>query len=118
MSVGVRAAQSTVKNGWSRRRTSEWIARAVSSLPVPDLGAELEVVAAHPRIGEHQVIARRGADRDRVGPGDVGPPNIGPGDHLWLGPMSYRRDITEEHPPARTWYDDLIISREEIPDPR
>ena len=46
----------------------------------------------------------------------AGPPGGGLG-KVWLGPLNYRRDSTEGHAPAQTWYDDLVISREELPDP-
>lgn len=36
---------------------------------------------------------------------------------IWLLPYHTRKDPTETHPTAYTWYDELIISRSEIPDP-
>lgn len=36
---------------------------------------------------------------------------------VWLGPINYRRDTSEEHPLASTWYDELVISTQELPDP-
>ncbi len=50
--------------------------------------------------------------------------NRGPGDadylqygKLWLVPYLTKKDPTEVHPDGHTWYDDIIISREKIPDP-
>jgi hypothetical protein len=43
-----------------------------------------------------------------------------PGDaygKIWIGPSMYNRDASEQHAPAYTWYDNLVISTEEIPDP-
>jgi hypothetical protein len=36
---------------------------------------------------------------------------------IWLLPYNTGKDETETHPETYTWYDELIISRERIPDP-
>jgi hypothetical protein len=37
---------------------------------------------------------------------------------VWLLPYNTGKDPTEVHPEAYTWYDELIVSRSKIPDPR
>jgi hypothetical protein len=37
---------------------------------------------------------------------------------FWLLPYQTGKDPSQDHPEARTWYDELIISRERIPDPQ
>ena len=36
---------------------------------------------------------------------------------IWLLPYHTGKDASQEHPVGYTWYDDLVISREPIPDP-
>jgi len=36
---------------------------------------------------------------------------------IWFLPYMTSKDETQSHPTAYTWYDDLIISRNQIPDP-
>ena len=36
---------------------------------------------------------------------------------IWLGPTNWRRDPEESHAPGLTWYDELVISTHELPDP-
>jgi hypothetical protein len=36
---------------------------------------------------------------------------------IWLGPQMYFRDTAGDYPSGFTWYDNLVISTEEIPDP-
>jgi hypothetical protein len=37
---------------------------------------------------------------------------------VWLLPYNTHKDETQDHPTAYTWYDELIISRARIPDPK
>jgi hypothetical protein len=37
---------------------------------------------------------------------------------IWLLPYHTRKDSAEAHPTYYTWYDELIISRNRIPDPK
>jgi len=37
---------------------------------------------------------------------------------VWLLPYDTNKDETQDHPTAYTWYDELIISRTRIPDPK
>jgi hypothetical protein len=37
---------------------------------------------------------------------------------IWLLPYDTNKDPSQDHPTAYTWYDELIISRQRIPDPR
>jgi len=36
---------------------------------------------------------------------------------LWLLPYNTGKDRSQEHPTAYTWYDELIIAKQRIPDP-
>jgi hypothetical protein len=37
---------------------------------------------------------------------------------VWLIPYNTNKDGTQDHPTAYTWYDELIISKSRIPDPK
>jgi hypothetical protein len=37
---------------------------------------------------------------------------------VWLSPYNTEKDASQDHPTAYTWYDELIISRNRIPDPK
>jgi len=37
---------------------------------------------------------------------------------VWLLPYDTNKDSSQDHPTAYTWYDELIISRQRIPDPK
>jgi hypothetical protein len=68
-------------------------------------------------------IAREGQTSEPVI--DWGPYNLTAGDpsenqrfgKVWLLPYSTDKDSSQAHPTAYTWYDELIVSSEPIPDP-
>jgi hypothetical protein len=56
-------------------------------------------------FGPYNLSAGAPADNQRFG-------------KVWLLPYNTGKDPSETHPAAYTWYDELIISRSRIPDPR
>jgi len=51
----------------------------------------------------------------------TGPPSSNPNARygkVWLTPYHTNKDRNETYPTTYTWYDELIISRQKVPDPK
>jgi len=95
----------------------EWMTFQVSIKTGPRVNDEF--VDSYIRVW----IAREGKRSESVF--DFGPYNISAGSiaenqrygKVWLLPYQTKKDSTQAHPTAYTWYDELIISRNKIADP-
>lgn len=72
--------------------------------------SEVELWVAREGERSRRAVVARGYDLANTWPGA----KYG---KLWLLPYNTGKDRSQDHPPAYTWYDDVVISREAIPDP-